>query len=543
MAQRRVDGSTLFGIATVTLLYFLAAGYLVSVSLDVLTADAVSYLRIARYYAEGRFDLAVNSCWGPMLSWLLVPAVFLKIDLPLAARIVQALSGFGFAVGVAALTRRFTEGRGTVLGLATGCLLALPMIPLSITPDMTLAFLMTVYFFLATRLLDRDAASWAVAAGLVGGLAFLTKHYALPFVLAHLVLTAGIRWFRIRRGVATGPVLRPVLMAGVTFLAVSAPWIATMSVHDGTLTVSSLSKYVRASSYSVRHGTIFPDHRLQRPREGRLVVSENRLEGKYGPTQLPSLTSATGFKDALGQIKHYGSLAVRMFKSADLFGLLMCAAVVALLRATWSPDYWTGDRGMYGIWVCASVALYTAGYVVTNVEERLLWPAWGLLLALALGVFVFPPETAVSAPGLRPVRWFWGALLVVSVGFNAADQLVNCSERVAQYADLRLAAQELPFQGCFAVNGKHEDLLSAYTMAYWSETPFLGRVDCDDPDTIASELGPFGETQLLLVSEPNLEAALKQHPQFEMLKAVSGASSKESYCLFAFHPSRTAAQR
>lgn len=38
-----------------------------------LSADTVAYLRIAQYYSEGRFDLAVSGYWGPLFSWLSMP--------------------------------------------------------------------------------------------------------------------------------------------------------------------------------------------------------------------------------------------------------------------------------------------------------------------------------------------------------------------------------------------------------------------------------------------------------------------------------------
>ena len=35
-----------------------------------LNPDAVAYLRIASYFSEGKFDLAVSGYWGPLLALL-----------------------------------------------------------------------------------------------------------------------------------------------------------------------------------------------------------------------------------------------------------------------------------------------------------------------------------------------------------------------------------------------------------------------------------------------------------------------------------------
>ncbi len=65
-------------------------------SVDLFSPDAVSYLRVAQYYAQGRWDLAVNAYWGPLLSWLMIPFLS-EADKGLsAARIVMALSAIIF---------------------------------------------------------------------------------------------------------------------------------------------------------------------------------------------------------------------------------------------------------------------------------------------------------------------------------------------------------------------------------------------------------------------------------------------------------------
>jgi hypothetical protein len=495
-------------------LYFLAAGYLVSRSLDVMTADAVSYLRIAEYYAQGRFDLAVNSCWGPLLSWLLVPAVLLKVDLPLAVRVVQVLSGFGFAASVALLTRRFTGGRGAALGFAAGALLALPMIPDSITPDLTLAFFIALYIALMAPLVTGGSIAAALGAGVVAGLAFWTKHFALPFVVAHLLLTLALRAYLARKRLLQGSAARPILVVGSVFAAMALPWIAAMSIHDGKFTVSSAGPYARATTYAVLHHTKYSNHRLQEPREGRIVVSENRLEGKYPLPDFPKLASLEGVKERLLHLNYYGPLAVRFTKSADLFGMLLCAALIALLHASRPGTTFSDSRTVLGAWACASAGHYIAGYVATNVEERLLWPSWGILLALAVAVFVYPSRERDDAPpsgrflGVAP--WIWAAVLLVSVGYDAAESL--------------------PLKGHFAVNGTKEKVFAAYAMAYWTHTPLLGSFDGATPEAIAQELQPFGEAQALIISDPDLENRLSQNPQFELLKSV------DAYTLFAYHP-------
>ena len=46
-------------------------------SLSRLNTDAIAYMRIAEYWAAGNFELAVTGYWGPLLSLLMVPFLYL----------------------------------------------------------------------------------------------------------------------------------------------------------------------------------------------------------------------------------------------------------------------------------------------------------------------------------------------------------------------------------------------------------------------------------------------------------------------------------
>lgn len=53
-----------------------------------LAPDGVNYLSIAQHYAVGRFDVAVNPYWSPLLSWALVSLLWAGVEPLLAAKLV-----------------------------------------------------------------------------------------------------------------------------------------------------------------------------------------------------------------------------------------------------------------------------------------------------------------------------------------------------------------------------------------------------------------------------------------------------------------------
>jgi hypothetical protein len=68
--------------------------------------DAISYLTIAGHYASGRWWEAVNTNWGPLISWLMAPLMFAGMPAEAAGHLVCGLSGVLALYAVARLIYR-----------------------------------------------------------------------------------------------------------------------------------------------------------------------------------------------------------------------------------------------------------------------------------------------------------------------------------------------------------------------------------------------------------------------------------------------------
>ena len=205
------------------------------------TADGVSYLSIAEHWANGRSDLAVNGFWSPLLSFLLVPAALVGAPMFLSGQILMGLIGL-FAL---AMVKRLMR----VLNYDTlvDDLLVIGAVPLVVyasisllTPDLLMAALLLGYL---STMIDRRPMSpvrRGVIAGCWAGAAFLAKAYALPFVVAHLVLTVLVRLVR-RSDLGQRRTVALVAM-GVTALWV-LPWATVLSVDAGRPIVTTVGDY------------------------------------------------------------------------------------------------------------------------------------------------------------------------------------------------------------------------------------------------------------------------------------------------------------
>ena len=207
---------------------------------DEMNPDAVSYIRNAQYLAEGRFADSVSGHWSPLISWCIAPFLYFGVDGLYAARIVLAVWGGLFMVASYVFMRRFVRCAMwlQLVALALIAIAAVRAATYVITPDLLLFTVLSAYFavVVSPRFLKRKRLQ--VLSGLLGGIAYLAKYYALPFFVVHFTFVVALHWWVGRRST---PLRTAALSWGrglVIFLAVSAPWIGVLSSKYGKPTFS-----------------------------------------------------------------------------------------------------------------------------------------------------------------------------------------------------------------------------------------------------------------------------------------------------------------
>ena len=114
---------------------------------DTFNPDAVSYLRNARYLAEGRLADAVSGYWSPLLSWCIAPLVYLGVDSLYAARIVLAGWGGLMVLACSVFLRRLSPCRRwlQIVILTLVAIIVARTAAHVITPDLLMFTLLTAY--------------------------------------------------------------------------------------------------------------------------------------------------------------------------------------------------------------------------------------------------------------------------------------------------------------------------------------------------------------------------------------------------------------
>jgi hypothetical protein len=482
--------------------YSVLAAYVIAQSADYLNPDGIAYIQVARHYAAGRLDLAVNSYWGPLLSWLIVPSVWLGADPVIWLKAVNALAGLGFAAGAAVLAARLRATLSPKVVFAGGLMLALAMLPEPLTPDMLLACVMTWYFAGA-------AGASAPLVGAVGGLAYLIKAYAFVFVPVHLAVTAAMR----KRG-------RTFALGLAGMALVSLPWVTVLTTREGRPTFGSASRHADLFIASMLTGDM-PIYPPQRPREGRINVWEDPSE--ISPELMARAQRPLGWRHRLKMLEFNADQLAWMARRGDPLLVLSVgwigAAIVPLLRGRRRG----GEREL-GAWSLASAAIYAAGYVLVLLESRYLWPIWGLLLAMTARVVGGAGDDAPA----RARRTAASALLLAALAATTLASVRHwCgpSQQRQNWAHLAQRSAELQRGKLSASNLWHAGLYASFL----ADSPYLGQVSSRDPQAIARELAPFGPVRLLVLSDPDLARRVAGSGLFTRLPGPAGDPAFQAF--------------
>ena len=212
--------------------------------------DTINYLWLADRYAEGNFDQAVNTYWGPMISWLLlvlkpvISAPFLRF------RILQLILGLFTVFEFHAILKKQTPNAGyTLICSLIAAVLFISYAWFYLTPDLLLLLMSLVF---VNQLLDHkySLARNAIKFGLLGALMYFAKSAGFLFFL---VIIGGK--FITERKQWNFQGLKFNFLTVVFFLLFCSPWILAISKKNGSFTIGTGSIH----NYKLNSPVITPD--------------------------------------------------------------------------------------------------------------------------------------------------------------------------------------------------------------------------------------------------------------------------------------------
>ncbi len=358
----------------------------------IINPDAINYSLIAEEYSRGNFRSAINTYWGPALSWLMAIPIAFGAEALTTYRVITVITLFAcllviwWLMDIAAFR---PEVRFIALW-ATG-LVMLQWSVEEMTPDLLMLLVMLLLFGQLLQLGDDLSPRRVVTIGLLGGIGFLVKPFGLPLFIAAWSVFCAYVWLRYR-GHHTPRLLATRYLQGMAaFLAVALPWIAAMSWKFGELTIGTSGRLNLL--IVARPGSLPPGD----PPRSFEIPPPLDPSPSYGATWNP-LGSLADLQHLVSNFFGNVSNLIEQFSlvSFVLSGVAMVALMGLVHMRSTLPELVPR--------VLLFSAVYVGLYCLVLVNTRYIWPA---LLLLYIAGFALVSAWSVSAS-----RYRWAIALV-----------------------------------------------------------------------------------------------------------------------------------
>jgi hypothetical protein len=501
--------------------------------------DHISYIRVATYWAEGDFTQATNGSWSPLISWLLVPFIWLGFDPLLGWTLLASLSGLGLV-----FTGWFMFGRFglSVLAraLATSAIAGMALDYATRAENQDILVMAVLPLYLGSTLSPRiiEHRRTALGAGALAGLGYFAKNYILPFAVVHLALVCFLWAQALGKGLLSRLFWRQLMLGYLGLAIIVGPWIVALSWKYGRVTVGTHG--------AMSHATVAPTI-LERTLAG-LRVQPGKVLNSWEDPELSGLRwsfwSPFASISAMGhQIKvaaknlWWMAQALRALNAAGFFvTALLLAGVGALLLGLSQPV------GMRQSWAIVSILAYISGYaMVYGSAERYYWPLVPIFVAL-----LFQWVDWLRSPFLRDAEGIMPRRRPLAVGVLSAFLLLSCIPGKALVERSRLAELDLflpntakqllqeGIEGPIASNEWGTGLILSYFLNIKTAGVPLGK----DPTSIVSEAQQAGvRTFILATSGESSAIDFSGHPEMERIAEYRNGEGKHARGIIAYRVS------
>jgi hypothetical protein len=465
-------------------LYLMAGVLLIGSFRYQINPDALSYISIAQHYRDGLWREAVNAYWSPLYSWLLLPFLSLGLDPLLATKILSLTLGclvlaaswqLAAVVGLAHPFRRIL-----VFALAP---VVLQWAYSVVSPDLLTIALLLPFLTLVLRPDSLDNSVFGLLAGLAGGLAYLSKAYALPFVIVVFVMCTVWQALAVPRPL--GAIARGTIgfLAGLGMLAL--PWVAVISSAYHRFTLGTAGRFnfaligPRSFWYPMLTLGLFPQ------------PNEHALSPWEDPSFLPQriwspFSSIENFIFWFRKIvSNWGDL-YEMLNDFSVLALPALAAGLYMAIQRMRREHRKFDPG---IALLLSLFIFAGGYTLVFLEERYIWICEiGILLG---GLFAIQAGSMSNRLGKR-----WAFVLAVALSLSFA---LPASKWLRKHRGIDRehyeAARDLPEmrESHFVSN----DMTAVY-YAYYKGGRFFG-LPQGNSEAIARQFNRYGVDRYFLI--------------------------------------------
>lgn len=229
----------------ILVVYYLAlSSLLINVYRNNMDPDGTSYISLAQKYLNGDFGNVVSGHWSPMISWLIVPFMFLGLDPIIAYKITSIFIGIISLVGINKLMVEIEITRNTRrLYLVALSPVVAWYAENGMGADMLCACVLLFYIHSILRDEYQHKKYAGIAVGLLGALSYLAKSYNFYFFLLHFTCINACYWKQATSSSQKRTIAFNFISAIVVFALISGVWAGLISAKYHTLTVGTAGAY------------------------------------------------------------------------------------------------------------------------------------------------------------------------------------------------------------------------------------------------------------------------------------------------------------
>jgi hypothetical protein len=350
--------------------YLIWGIHLLKAFANLVNPDGISYAEIARLYASGSYNEALNAYWGPLVSWLAVPFIHAGATPLQAIKLVLLLSGVLVFFASGWMMQRLKATWWLQLIAQAALIPVVASMALGVvTPDVLVTGLLLCYIALIMAKVD-GRLGWSILVGILAVVGFFAKSIVLPVFLIHF--TGYHIWLVYSRRLNRRKALLSLSAGLATFFICLAPWMVALSLkyHHPTLNTSSSYNLALSGPHSTGHPMLT---------EGLVNPPGDALSAWTDPSYIhikPWNPLLEGRVYLVSKI--WGNVGYAlMFMGAFSVVALILAILGALIKLPGAAD-----RRYLGL----SAALIILAYSPLVMEPRYIWAAMILTALIAIGL-------------------------------------------------------------------------------------------------------------------------------------------------------------
>lgn len=366
------------GFGIVLMVYAISGIFFLNYYQYQINPDGICYISIAQKYLSGNYGSAINGYWGPLLSWLLVPFLFLGLPPLLAIKILLLIIGFLAMIGIRLLSFRFEMAesiRNVILFSLVPVILYFSFS--NITPDLLIVCTLVFYLNIIFKA-DYPGKHKGIFCGVLGGISYLAKSYVFPFFVTHFFLFSIFHYLRGTTVEQKKNVLLNFLCGLATFLLISGSWSALISNKYKEITIGTSGKY--------NYALVGPESQGQAHDYQGFLMPPN--ETAVSAWEDPSYYKVKSWNpmQSWSTFKHQSEIVLRntyriICCLCERFSPLSITIIIGCILLCVPPFNGIGLKGDV-IYPLVTIIVYSAGYTLVLVNERYLWIIYVLLLLM-----------------------------------------------------------------------------------------------------------------------------------------------------------------